>query len=41
MYDKYGLILKDAPILPDNPGIIYIPLAIITIVVVSFLVQRR
>jgi cation/acetate symporter len=30
MYEKYGLIPKDAPIPLDNPGIISIPLAVIT-----------
>ncbi len=40
MYEKYGLIPKDAPIPLDNPGIISIPLAIITLVVVSLLTQK-
>lgn len=40
MYDKYGLIPKDAPIQLDNPGIISIPLAIITLVLVSLLTQK-
>lgn len=40
MYDKYGLIAKDAPIPLDNPGIISIPLAVITLVVVSLLSQK-
>jgi cation/acetate symporter len=40
MYDKYGLIPKDAPIPLDNPGIISIPLAVITLVVVSLLTQK-
>lgn len=40
MYDKYGLIPKDAPIPLDNPGIISIPLAVITLVIVSLLTQK-
>jgi cation/acetate symporter len=40
MYDHYGLIPKDAPIQLDNPGIISIPLAIITLVLVSLLTQK-
>ncbi|MDP1620971.1 MAG: cation acetate symporter [Bacteroidales bacterium] len=40
MYDKYGLVPKDAPIPLDNPGIISIPLAIITLVVISLLTQK-
>lgn len=40
MYEKYGLIPKDAPIPLDNPGIISIPLAVITLVVVSLLSQK-
>ena len=40
MYEKYGLIPKDAPIPLDNPGIISIPLAVITLVVVSLLTQK-
>ncbi len=40
MYDKYGLIPANAPIPLDNPGIISIPLAIITLVVVSLLTQK-
>jgi cation/acetate symporter len=40
MYDKYGLIPKDAPIPLDNPGIISIPLAVITLVVVSLMTQK-
>ncbi len=40
MYDKYGLIPKDAPIQLDNPGIISIPLAVITLVLVSLLSQK-
>jgi len=41
MYDKYGLVPKDAPIPLDNPGIISIPLSIITLVVVSLLTQSH
>jgi len=40
MYDKYGLIPKDAPIPLDNPGIISIPLAVITLVIVSLMTQK-
>lgn len=40
MYDKYGLIPADAPIPLDNPGIISIPLAVITLVVISLLTQK-
>jgi cation/acetate symporter len=40
MYEKYGLVPKEAPIPLDNPGIISIPLAIITLVVVSLLTQK-
>lgn len=40
MYEKYGLIPKDAPIPLDNPGIISIPLAVITLVLVSLLTQK-
>ncbi len=40
MYNQYGLIAKNAPIQLDNPGIISIPLAIITLVVVSLLTQK-
>ena len=40
MYDKYGLLPKDAPIPMDNPGIISIPLAVIMLVVVSLLTQK-
>lgn len=40
MYDKYGLIPKDAPIPLDNPGIISIPLAVLTLVIVSLLTQQ-
>jgi cation/acetate symporter len=40
MYEKYGLIPKDAPIPLDNPGIISIPLAVITLVIVSLMTQK-
>jgi cation/acetate symporter len=40
MYEKYGLMPKDAPIPLDNPGIISIPLAVITLVVISLLTQK-
>ncbi len=40
MYDKYGLIPKDAPIPLDNPGIISIPLAVLTLVIVSLMTQK-
>lgn len=40
MYEKYGLIPKEAPIPLDNPGIISIPLAVITLIVVSLLTQK-
>jgi cation/acetate symporter len=40
MYEKYGLIPQDAPVPLDNPGIISIPLAVITLVVVSLLTQK-
>lgn len=40
MYDKYGLLPADAPIPFDNPGIVSIPLAVITLVVVSLVTQK-
>lgn len=40
MWEKYGLIPKDAPIPLDNPGIISIPLAVIALVVVSLMTQK-
>ncbi|MDA3942843.1 MAG: cation acetate symporter [Bacteroidetes bacterium] len=40
MYEKYGFFAKDAPIPLDNPGIISIPLAVITLVIVSLLTQK-
>lgn len=41
MYEKYGLLPKDALIPLDNPGIISIPLAVITLVVVSLATQKQ
>ena len=41
MYEKYGLIAKNAPIPLDNPGIISIPLSVITLVVVSLMTQKH
>ena len=40
MYEKYGLIAKNAPIPLDNPGIISIPLSVITLIVVSLMTQK-
>ena len=40
MYEKYGLIPKDAPIPLDNPGIISIPLAVITLIIISLMTQK-
>lgn len=40
MYDKYGLAPKDALIPLDNPGIISIPLAVITLIIVSLMTQK-
>lgn len=40
MYERYGLLAKDAPIPLDNPGIISIPLAVITLIVVSLMTQK-
>jgi cation/acetate symporter len=40
MYDKYGLDKALAPIPLDNPGIISIPLAVITLIIVSLLTQK-
>ncbi len=40
MWDRYGLIASDAPIPLDNPGIISIPLSVITLVVISLLTQK-
>lgn len=41
MYGLYGLIPKNAPIPLDNPGIISIPLAVITLVAVSLMTQKE
>jgi len=41
MYDKYGLNPKDALIPLDNPGIISIPLAVITLIIVSLMTQKE
>jgi cation/acetate symporter len=40
MYELYGLVPKDAPIPLKNPGIISIPLAVITLVLVSLRTQK-
>lgn len=40
LYNQYGLLPNNAPIQLDNPGIISIPLAIITLVIVSLLTQK-
>jgi cation/acetate symporter len=41
MYDKYGLIPADAPIPLDNPGIVSIPLAALTLIIVSLATQKK
>lgn len=41
MYGLYGMIPKNAPIPLDNPGIISIPLAVITLVIVSLMTQKE
>ncbi|MBK8044870.1 MAG: cation acetate symporter [Haliscomenobacter sp.] len=41
MWDKYGLVPSDAPIPLDNPGIISIPLSVLTLVVVSLMTQKE
>jgi cation/acetate symporter len=41
MFEKYGLNPKDALIPLDNPGIISIPLAVITLVIVSLATQKH
>jgi cation/acetate symporter len=41
MYEKYGLMPKDAPIPLDNPGIISIPIAVITLIIVSLMTQKK
>jgi cation/acetate symporter len=40
MYERYGFLPANAPIPLDNPGIISIPLAVITLIVVSLLTQK-
>jgi len=40
MWERYGLAASDAPIPLDNPGIISIPLAVITLVVISLMTQK-
>ena len=40
MWERYGLVASDAPIPLDNPGIISIPLAVITLIVVSLMTQK-
>jgi len=40
MYERYGLLPKDAPIPLDNPGIISIPLAVIALIVISLMTQK-
>lgn len=40
MYGRYGLSPSDALIPLDNPGIISIPLAVITLVIVSLMTQK-
>ncbi len=41
MWDKYGLVPSDAPIPLDNPGIISIPLSVLTLVAVSLMTQKE
>jgi cation/acetate symporter len=41
MYERYGLVPADAPIPIDNPGIVSIPLAVITLVAVSLMTQKE
>ncbi|MCP4049215.1 MAG: cation acetate symporter [bacterium] len=41
MYVRYGLLPAQAPITLNNPGIISIPLAFITLVVISLLTQKK
>lgn len=40
MFEKYGLVPANALIPLDNPGVISIPLAVITLVVVSLMTQK-
>jgi len=41
MFEKYGLVPANALIPLDNPGVISIPLAVITLVVVSLMTQKK
>ena len=41
MYERYGLNPQEAPIPIDNPGIISIPLAVITLIIVSLYTQKE
>jgi len=41
MFEKYGLNPLDAPIPFDNPGIVSIPLAVITLILVSLATQKH
>jgi len=40
MYELYGLVPKSAPMPLKNPGIISIPLSVITLIVVSLMTQK-
>ena len=40
MWERYGLVAQNAPIPFDNPGIISIPMAVITLIVVSLMTQK-
>lgn len=40
MYEKYGLAKADALIPLDNPGIISIPAAVLTLIIVSYMTQK-
>lgn len=41
MYERYGLNPQEAPIPIDNPGIISIPLAVISLIIVSLYTQKE
>lgn len=41
MFERYGLLPESAPIPFDNPGIVSIPLATITLIVVSLMTQKK
>ena len=41
MFEKYGLLKSDAIIPLDNPGIISMPLALIVLIVVSLMTQKK